>query len=146
MSFYEMVGIRILEILEIRGWKQQDLADKLNISEQVVSKILKGEKNTNINEIKNIAEILDVDINTLLRPVDSTNLFKDQYNSIQPTFIESVGTEIGKEGIKKAVMIVDIINKYEKLSQLSLKNKSKAINFLNLRKKKEYKPSIEFIK
>lgn len=143
MSFYKMVGIRILEILEDRGWKQQDLADKLNISEQAVSKILKGEKNANIAEIRNIADILNVDINTLLRPVDNESLLKKQNDLIQPTFIESIDTEIGKEGIKKAVVIVDIINKYEKLSQLSLKNKSKIINFLNLTKKKEYKPSIK---
>ena len=143
MSFYEIVGIRIAEILEVKGWKQEDLADKLNISKQVMSKILKGEKNINIVEIRNIADILNIDINTLLKPVDNTSLFKNQNDLIQPTFMGRVSTEIGKEGIKKAMMIVDIINKYEELSELSLKNKSKTINFLMITKKKEYNPSIK---
>lgn len=143
MSFYEIVGIRIVEILEVKGWKQEDLADKLNISKQVMSKILKGEKNINIVEIRNIADILNIDINTLLKPVDNTSLFKNQNDLIQPTFMGRVSTEIGKEGIKKAMMIVDIINKYEELSELSLKNKSKTINFLMITKKKEYNPSIK---
>ena len=108
-----------------------------------MSKILKGEKNINIVEIRNIADILNIDINTLLKPVDNTSLFKNQNDLIQPTFMGRVSTEIGKEGIKKAMMIVDIINKYEELSELSLKNKSKTINFLMITKKKEYNPSIK---
>lgn len=142
MSFYEMVGIRILEILEAKGWKQQDLADKLNISKQVMSKILKGEKNTNIVEIRNIADLLNVDVNTLLKPVDNTKLFESRSDFTQPIFMGRVSSETGIEGIKKATIVVDIINKYERLSKLSLENKSKAINFSNLTKKKEYKPHI----
>lgn len=141
MVFYEMVGKRILDKLNQKGWKQQDLADRLNISKQVMSKILKGEKNTTIVEIRNIADILDVDVNTLLKPQDSVSDINKNL-SIQPIFMGRVTTEIGKSSIKKADMVIDMINKYEELANMSFENKNKTINFSKLTKKKEYKPNI----
>ena len=43
LNFYQMVGQRILQELNNLQWSQQKLADELQISKQVMGKILKGE-------------------------------------------------------------------------------------------------------
>ena len=56
-NIFQQVGSNIQAILEERGLTQQSLADKLNISKQVMSKIM---------EITTIANVLNVEVNQLL--------------------------------------------------------------------------------
>lgn len=63
---FKQVGCNIQNVLEERSFTQQNLADKLNISKQVMSKIISGGKAINVLEIRKIAEVLNVPIDRLL--------------------------------------------------------------------------------
>ena len=64
---YKAVGANIQKELDMRGMSQQNLADALGISKQVMNKIIKGSKAININEISMIARVLGVTSDELLR-------------------------------------------------------------------------------
>ena len=55
---YAQVGANIQEQLSLKGIKQQELADALSISKQVMNKIIKGYKAINVNELAQIASVL----------------------------------------------------------------------------------------
>ena len=65
-NIFKQVGSNIQGILVDKGYTQQFLADKLNISKQVMSKIISGNKAINVQEISKIASILGVTIENLL--------------------------------------------------------------------------------
>ena len=66
MNFFETIGLNIFDILQEKGIKQTDLADKIGVSKQVMSKIINGQKAINALETKKIADALNVDINKLM--------------------------------------------------------------------------------
>lgn len=63
---YSQVGKNISETMTKRGMTQQFLADKLGISKQVMSKIIKGNKAINVAELSQIASILESTTDFLL--------------------------------------------------------------------------------
>lgn len=65
-TFFKQVGTNIENILHEKSYTQQDLANKLQISKQVMNKIILGAKAINVEEIKKIASELDVSVDTLL--------------------------------------------------------------------------------
>ena len=69
-SFFKQVGNNIENILYEKNYTQQDLANELKISKQVMSKIISGAKAINVEEIKKIASALNVSVDALLH-VDS---------------------------------------------------------------------------
>lgn len=71
---YAQVGANIQKQLNIRGVKQQELADALSISKQVMNKIVKGHKAINVNELACIASALDTTADKLLTISDGENL------------------------------------------------------------------------
>ena len=66
MNFFEMVGRNILDVLQDRDISQTELADKMDVSKQVMSKIINGQKAINALEMKKIADILGIDLNRLM--------------------------------------------------------------------------------
>lgn len=64
---YAQVGTNIQNELKKSGLKQTDLAVKLNISKQVMHKIIKGTKAISVTEIASIATILNTTIDELLK-------------------------------------------------------------------------------
>ncbi len=65
MNFIQ-VGKNISNAMAQRGMTQQNLADQLGISKQVMSKIIKGNKAINVTELAQIASILDSTTDSLL--------------------------------------------------------------------------------
>lgn len=65
-TYFQQVGNNIQNILTEQGKTQQFLADELEISKQVMSKIINGAKAINIAEISKIANILNVSTDDLL--------------------------------------------------------------------------------
>jgi len=61
-----MIGRNILDVLQDREMSQTELADKMDVSKQVVSKIINGQKAINALEMKKIAGILGIDIDKLM--------------------------------------------------------------------------------
>lgn len=143
LTFYEMVGQRIIERLNELEWTQQNLADRLNISKQVMSKILKGEKKTTILEIKNIAENLVLSVDKLLSPINKKIELNNQEKcSIIPEFMGSVSTEDGKSGINKAMNIIETILDYENAYDNTIKLRNERIDFSGFEKKRTFNPNI----
>ena len=75
---FAQVGRNIKATLDAMGKTQQFLADQLSVSKQVMNKIIKGTKAINVNEIAQIAAVLGVTIDSLLKvsdiPVPKTSL------------------------------------------------------------------------
>lgn len=65
-SSFEQVGSNIRGLLLEKGLSQQDLADELGISRQVMNKIIKGVKAINVNELSKIALVLGTTADELL--------------------------------------------------------------------------------
>lgn len=67
---FAQVGTNIQRCLEKKGMTQQSLADALGVSKQVMSKIIKGNKAINVNELSSISSVLNVSPNVLLAAQD----------------------------------------------------------------------------
>lgn len=67
-----MEVFRIKEILDQKGWKAKELADKLGTTPQYVSGIIRGEASISIPRLQEIADILGVTIPELFSDYKST--------------------------------------------------------------------------
>ncbi|MDO5115189.1 MAG: helix-turn-helix transcriptional regulator [Synergistaceae bacterium] len=75
---FAQVGANIQERLQLKGMSQQELANALSISKQVMNKIIKGYKAINVNELARIASILGVTTDSLLLMSDDVNSANDR--------------------------------------------------------------------
>ncbi|MBN6887774.1 transcriptional regulator with XRE-family HTH domain [Cytobacillus horneckiae] len=64
------IGERIVLLRERKGWKQKDLADKVNINVSVMNRIEKGTRPLTDIEIINISNALEVSTDHLLKGED----------------------------------------------------------------------------
>lgn len=75
-----LIAFEILERLEHLGWKQKDLADKMNVSPQQVNKWVKGRENFTLETLVNLSEILGVQLITVgPGSVKSFSVGQDQF-------------------------------------------------------------------
>jgi len=56
------VAMRVLDILDERGLSQQDLADKMKVTRQYVSKVLKGKENMTFETVDKLEKALGTEI------------------------------------------------------------------------------------
>lgn len=63
---YKILGTKIKEARENKGYTQEELAERLNLSVQHVSVIERGKKSPRLETFINIANELEVDANYLL--------------------------------------------------------------------------------
>ncbi|NLP30936.1 MAG: helix-turn-helix transcriptional regulator [Clostridiales bacterium] len=77
---FKQVGKNISLAMEKRGITQQQLADRLGISKQVMSKIINGEKAINVAELSQIATLLGSSADDLLS-------IKNNYQEHMPEFV-----------------------------------------------------------
>jgi transcriptional regulator with XRE-family HTH domain len=84
MNFFETIGSNIAEVLRDKNMSQTDLAERMGISKQVMSKIINGQKAINALEIKSIAKILSVDVNRLVEE-------KENQTQTQESFVMLMG-------------------------------------------------------
>lgn len=66
-TIFQQVGKNIQVALREKNITQQYLADNLNISKQVMSKVIMGAKAINVSEISKIASVLQMPVEELLR-------------------------------------------------------------------------------
>lgn len=57
-----LIAFEILERLDELGWKQKDLAEKIGVSPQQVSKWVKGNENFTLETLVGLSEVLDVEL------------------------------------------------------------------------------------
>jgi transcriptional regulator with XRE-family HTH domain len=142
LTFFEMVGQRILEQIEQKNWTQQKLADELKVSKQVLNKIVKGEKNTSILEIRQIADILNVPIQELLEPINEIKYSTDVEEEVFPMFMGSVETDAGKEGMKKGFQIINMLLEYEETLDSTRELYNQPSSIKNMTKRRNFTPEI----
>lgn len=73
---FTQVGKKISYVMTQQGMTQQKLADKLGISKQVMSKIIRGNKAINVMELSQIASILGSTTDSLLTVESNTIHFE----------------------------------------------------------------------
>ena len=61
----ENIALRILDTLNEKKMTQMELASKLNVSRQQVSKILKGQENLTLETISKLEDVLKVNLITI---------------------------------------------------------------------------------
>ena len=96
-TFFESVGRNISNTLEQKRITQQNLADLLGVSKQVLSKIIKGQKAINVSEISMISKALGVSTDSLLD-------IRSQSPNLSPQF--SFMGELKKETTREKVNLL----------------------------------------
>lgn len=56
------VALRVLDILDERGLSQQELAGKMKVTRQYVSKVLKGQENMTFETIDKLEQALGIEL------------------------------------------------------------------------------------
>lgn len=59
------IAFEILERLDELHWKQKDLAEKMNVSPQQVSKWVKGNENFTLETLVNLSDVLGISLITI---------------------------------------------------------------------------------
>lgn len=103
-SLNNIVGIRIHQRLDELGKTQADLANDLDVSRQIVNKIIHGRKNVTLEEIKMIADILGMSLDDLVKEPA-----KENEEDPIIAFMGEVDTEEARKGLKKAKTVMDMI-------------------------------------
>ena len=104
-SLNSIVGKRIQECLDEIGWSQSRLAEELGVSRQIVNKIIHGRKNVTLEEIKIIADILEISLEDLVQKKNEDETEEDPMIA----FMGEVDSEEAKDGLNKAKEIMDLI-------------------------------------
>ena len=104
-SFNSNVGKRIQECLDKKGWSQSRLADELDVSRQVVNKIIHGRKNITLEEVKLIADKLEINLEELVEQSEE----EDKEMDPMIAFMGEVDSQEAKDGLDKAKNIMDLI-------------------------------------
>ena len=93
MVKYGPLGKRIRKFREGKGWTQSDLADAISMSNTTISHIEVGKGRPELNTIVNIANALEVSLDSLL--CDSLKVSEAAYRSEIARFLENIpGDEV----------------------------------------------------
>lgn len=65
-EFLKKVGLKLKVIRSLRGLSQDDIVNKLDIDKSYYSKVERGLTNPTLLYIKNLAEVLDVDLEDII--------------------------------------------------------------------------------
>lgn len=106
---FAQVGANIQKKLVEKEMTQQNLADALGISKQVMNKIIKGGKAINVNELTRIADILSTSADALL----TVGMEPATFESL--SFMGTVHDEVTLERINLIRTAVDEIHMLEEL-------------------------------
>jgi ribosome-binding protein aMBF1 (putative translation factor) len=72
------IALRILDTLDEKGMTQIELASKLNVSRQQVSKILKGQENLTLETISKLEDVLKVSLITIPEQVEGFDIAENK--------------------------------------------------------------------
>ena len=108
---FVQVGNNIQRCLNDRGITQQSLADDLDISKQVMNKIIKGSKVINVSEMARIASVLGTSTDELLAA-------PDEPDSNSADMISFIGIIKDDETQKKVKLIRTSIDEIHMLEEL----------------------------
>lgn len=76
-SLYVVIGERIQSYLDQFKISQKDFAEQINVSPQVMNKIIQGKKAINALEIQQIAKVLTISTNDLVGELQPSSAITD---------------------------------------------------------------------
>lgn len=79
--------IRVLR--EINQWSQEEMAEKLSMSPNGYAKIERGQSNINIEKLKQIAQIFNIDVVELFATQDKSFFFSIGDNTNNQNYVGS---------------------------------------------------------
>jgi len=100
----ETIVNNILSAMRRNAMKQVDLAAKINVSKQVMSKMLSGDRMINAVELAAIAKAINTSVDELVKLPDH----RPEVNVIR-AFMGDVNTPEAKRGLEIADEIADLI-------------------------------------
>ena len=88
---------KIIRLRKKNGWSQEELADKMNISRQAVSKWERDLSFPDISSIPKLAEIFEVSVDELIQVKTETkeNIGKNKVDAIVDTALKGIGVAMG---------------------------------------------------
>ena len=106
-----VIAKNILASLKAKKKKQKELAKYLEVSPQIMSKIMNGERSVSAFEMKKISEFLDVPFKDLLKESDNN---VDELN-IPLVFMGKISSEGGRKAVELANDVADTIIFYDRI-------------------------------
>ncbi|WP_298830124.1 helix-turn-helix transcriptional regulator [uncultured Planococcus sp.] len=76
-SLYNIIGERIQKFINDQNISQKEFAEKLNVSPQVMNKIVQGKKAVNAIEIQKIASVMSLSMDELIGEVQQPAAITD---------------------------------------------------------------------
>ena len=141
LTFYQMVGQRILERLNELDWTQQKLAEHLNVSKQVMNKIIRGEKNTTILEIREIATALNVPLEQLLASLEEAKYpVEEKEEEFVPIFMGRNTSDAGIKGMDRATNVIKLLLEYEETYKTNSESRNEIVTFNAFKKVRDFSP------
>ena len=88
---------KIIRLRKKNGWSQEELADKMNISRQAVSKWERDLSFSDISSIPKLAQIFEVSVDELIQVKTETkeNIGKNKVDVIVDTALKGIGVAMG---------------------------------------------------
>ena len=114
----EMIARNINIALKNVGIRQNELAEKLGLSKQIVSNMLSGARTISALELKKIADICNVSMEQLVCLDEAID------NDVMHLFMGQVNTEQAKTGIGIADKLIDLYLFHDQVYTNNAKAKS----------------------
>jgi len=111
-----VIANNVLNQLKRQNKKQQDLADGIGVTKQIVSKMLNGSRAINAIELSRIAEFLDVSMEALVKLPTVP-----QETSFTLAFMGKVTSVGGRDALKTADTLSDMILFHAEVRENGLK-------------------------
>ena len=104
---------KIIRLRKKNGWSQEELADKMNISRQAVSKWERNLSFPDISSIPKLAEIFEVSVDELIQVKTEIkeNIGKNKVDVIVDTALKGIGVAMGI-----AVTVLSVLGVLETIS------------------------------
>ena len=104
------ISNNVLTLLKQNGQKQNDLAEALGVSKQVMSNMLTGSRMINAIELHNIANFFHVSMESLMKsPVDAKDV-----NAVH-AFMGEVNSDSARQNLKIADEMADLVLFYARM-------------------------------
>ena len=69
---YKLIGERIKEVRRVRGWSQEKLSEKIDVTTVYISRIERGSTQVNLKRLAQISKALDISLEYLITGTATT--------------------------------------------------------------------------
>lgn len=100
----KVIGLRIRNLREERGWSQEELAHRASISPSHFGRLERGERGATIHSLEKVTNALDITFEELFRFINSENENKDMQT------LNNIICKLSKRSLKDQKIILNLIN------------------------------------